>query len=142
MNPALATPVPPVCGAPCDVDPTQTGEAQNSAAYLEIGGDVPVAIIADTEPFLQALQFDVLPEGPQIDGLVGAGALGRARLELDYISSPTRAVFSCEEDAPRSVCWSASRCPQLPDHDHQHLCFDLPAHGLPASCIPSVCPSN
>ena len=24
MNPALATPVPPVCGAPCDVDPTQT----------------------------------------------------------------------------------------------------------------------
>jgi hypothetical protein len=142
MNPSLATPVPPVCGAPCDVDPTQTGEAQNSAAYLEIGGDVPVAIIADDEPFLQALQFDVLPEGPQIDGLVGAGALGRARLELDYISSPTRAVFSCEEDAPRSVCWSASRCPQLPDHDHQHLCFDLPAHGLPATCIPSVCPSN
>jgi hypothetical protein len=142
MNPALATPVPPVCGAPCDVDPTQTDEAQNSAAYLEIGGDVPVAIIADDEPFLQALQFDVLPEGPQIDGLVGAGALGRARLELDYISSPTRAVFSCEEDAPRSVCWSASRCPQLPDHDHQHLCFDLPAHGLPPTCIPSVCPSN
>jgi hypothetical protein len=142
MNPALATPVPPVCGAPCDIDPTQSGVAQNSAAYLEIGGDVPVAIIADDEPFLQALQFDILPEGPQIDGLVGAGALGRARLELDYISSPNRAVFSCEEDAPRSVCWSASRCPQLPDHDHQHLCFDLPAHGLPPTCIPSVCPSN
>jgi hypothetical protein len=139
MNSALA---PPVCGAPCDVDPTQSGEAQNSAAYLEIGGDVPVAIIADDEPFLQALQFDVLPEGPQIDGLGGAGALGRARLELDYISSPTRAVFSCEAHVPRSVCWSASRCPQLPDHDHQHLCFDLPAHGLPATCIPSVCPSN
>jgi hypothetical protein len=139
MNPSLVS---PVCGAPCDVDPTQSGEAQNSAAYLEIGGDVPVAIIADDEPFLQALQFDVLPEGPQIDGLVGAGALGRARLELDYISSPTRAVFSCEEDAPRSVCWSASRCPQLPDHEHQHLCFDLPAHGLPPTCIPSVCPSN
>jgi hypothetical protein len=138
-NPSL---VPPVCGAPCDVDPTQTNEAQNSAAYLEVGGDVPVAIIADDEPFLQALQFDVLPEGPQIDGLVGAGALGRARLELDYISSPTRAVFSCEADAPRSVCWSASRCPQLPDHEHQHLCFDLPAQKLPPTCIPSVCPSN
>jgi hypothetical protein len=142
MNPLLATPVPPACGAPCDLDPNASGEAQNSAAYLEVGGDVPVAIISDNEPFLQALQFDVLPEGPQIDGLVGATALGRARLEIDYLSSPARAVFSCEEDATRDVCWSASRCPQLPDHDHQHLCFDLPAHGLPASCLPSACSSN
>lgn len=137
-----AAPVPPVCGEPCDVDPNHTGEAQNSAAYLEIDGDIPVAIISDSEPFLQALRFDVLPEGPELDGLVGAAALGRARLEIDYLSSPARAVFSCEADATRDVCWAAARCPQLPDNDHQHLCFDLPAHGLPASCVPSGCPAN
>jgi hypothetical protein len=142
MNPSLATPAPPVCAAPCDLDPNASGETQNSAAYVEIGGDVPVAIIADDEPFLQALQFDILPEGPLIDGLVGAAALGRARLEIDYLSSTPRAAFSCEEDATRDVCWAASRCPQLPDRDHQHLCFDLPAHRLPATCLPSLCPSN
>ena len=142
MNPSLATPVPPVCGAPCDLDPNASGEAQNSAAYLEIDGDIPVAIIADTEPFLQGLRFDVLPEGPELDGLGGAGALGRARLELDYLSSPARAVFSCEEDATRDVCWAAARCPQLPDKNHQHLCFDLPAHYLPPSCVPTQCPAN
>ena len=138
MNPALAT----VCVEPCDYDPNHTGEAQNSAAYLEINGDIPVAIISDSEPFLQALRFDVLPEGPELDGLVGAAALGRARLEIDYLSSPARAVFSCEADATRDVCWAAARCPQLPDHDPQHFCFDLPAHRLPASCIPSACPAN
>jgi hypothetical protein len=142
MNPLLATPVPPICGSPCDVDPNNSGEAQNSAAYLEIGGAIPVAIIADSEPFLQALRFDVLPEGPELDGLVGADALGRSRLEIDYLSSPARAVFSCEPDAARDVCWSAARCPQLPDRDHQHVCFGLPAHGLPAACQPSGCASN
>jgi hypothetical protein len=142
MNPLLATPVPPICGAPCDIDPSNSGEAQNSAAYLEIDGDIPVAIISDEEPFLQGLRFDVLPEGPELDGLVGASALGRARLEIDYLSSPTRAVFSCEEDATRDVCFAAARCPQLPDRDHQHLCFDLPAHGQAASCAPSECAPN
>ena len=142
MNPSLANPVPPICGSPCDFDPDHTGEAQNSAAYVEIDGAIPVAIISDSEPFLQALRFDVLPEGPELDGLVGASALGRARLEIDYLSSPARAVFSCEADATRDVCWAAARCPQLPDNDHQHLCFDLPAHGLPVSCVPSGCPSN
>jgi hypothetical protein len=129
MNPALGA-----CGQPCDVDPTNSGEAANSAAYLEVSGQIPVAIISDDEPFLQGLRFDVLPEGPEIDGLLGANALGRARMELDYVSSSTRAVFSCETDASRAGCWAAARCPQLPDHSAVHYCFGLPAHTLPARC--------
>jgi hypothetical protein len=125
-----------LCGARCDLDPNNAGVAQNSSAYLEMGGDIPVAVISDGEPFLQGLRFDVLPEGPELDGLVGAAALGRARLELDYLSTNPRAVFSCETDAPRDVCWAAARCPQLPDHSSVHYCFDLPAHGLPPTCAP------
>jgi hypothetical protein len=68
--------------------------------------------------------------------LVGAAALGRARMELDYQSQSPRAVFSCETDATRDVCWAAARCPQLPDHGTVHYCFDLPAHGLPPTCAP------
>ncbi len=96
---------------------------------------IPVAVISDDELFLQGLRFDVLPEGPELDGLVGANALGRSRLELDYLSSPSRAVFSCETD-DREVCWAAARCPQLPDRSSVHYCFGLPARGLPASCAP------
>jgi hypothetical protein len=123
-----------LCGAPCDVDPDNTGEAANSAAYLELSGQIPVAVISDDEPFLQGLRFDVLPEGPELDGLVGANALGRSRLELDYLSSPSRAVFSCETDAPREACWAAARCPQLPDHSSVHYCFGLGPQELPATC--------
>jgi hypothetical protein len=129
---------PALCGAPCDVDPDNTGEAANSAAYLELGGQIPVAVISDDDKFLQGLRFDVLPEGPELDGLVGANALGRSRLELDYLSSPSRAVFSCETDAPRDACWAAARCPQLPDRSSVHYCFGLEPHGLPASCVPDA----
>jgi hypothetical protein len=125
-----------ICGAKCDLDPNNAGVAQNSAAYLEISGQIPVAVIADEDQFLQGLRFEILPEGPELDGLVGASALGRARLELDYPSSPSRAVFSCETDAPRGACWAAARCPQLPDHSSQHYCFGLPAHGLAPTCAP------
>jgi hypothetical protein len=125
-----------LCGAPCDVDPNNTGEAANSAAYLELSGQIPVAVISDDEMFLQGLRFDVLPEGPELDGLVGANALGRSRLELDYLSSPSRAVFSCETDAPREACWAAARCPQLPDHSSVHYCFGLGPQTLPATCAP------
>jgi hypothetical protein len=127
-----------LCGAPCDVDPDNTGEAANSAAYLELSGQIPVAVIADEDDFLQGLRSDVLPEGPELDGLIGANALGRSRLELDYLSSPSRAVFSCETDAPRDVCWAAARCPQLPDRSSMHYCFGLGLHGLPASCVPDA----
>ena len=138
QNQVVAAPAPALCGARCDVDPNNTGEAANSAAYLEISGQIPVAVIADDDEFLQGLRFDVLPEGPELDGLVGANALGRSRLELDYLSSPARAVFSCETDAPREVCWAAARCPQLPDPSSVHYCFGLGPHGLPASCVPDA----
>ncbi len=127
------------CVQPCDTDPSETSLALNSAAYLEIGGAVPVAVVDDAEPFLQSLRFDIRPEGPDIDGLVGAAALGAARLELDYLNDTPRAIFSCEPNVPRDACYAAARCPRLPDNDHEHLCFGLPAHGLPAMCAPSGC---
>ena len=135
QNKMVSPPAPGLCAAPCDLDPNNRSEAANSAAYLEIGGQIPVAVISDDDPFLQGLRFDVLPEGPELDGLVGANALGRSRLELDYLSSPSRAVFSCET-GDREVCWAAARCPQLPDRSSVHYCFGLGPQRLPASCAP------
>jgi hypothetical protein len=127
------------CVQGCDLDPSEPTNPLNSAAYIEIGGVIPVAVVDDAEPYLQALRFDIRPEGPDIDGVVGAAALGAARLELDYLNDQPRAIFSCEANTPREACWAAARCPRLPDHDHLHLCFGLQAHGLPVACAPSGC---
>jgi hypothetical protein len=131
------------CVQPCDTDPLDTSKAQNSAAYLELGrapGDeMPVAVIDDTEPWLQGLRTDIRPEGPEIDGVIGAGALGGARVELDYRSSSPRAIFSCDGQTDRQICFAGARCPRLPDQESQHACFNLPLHGLPATCAPSGC---
>ena len=123
------------CVQPCDTDPRAADEAQNSAAYVEVGGGVPVAVIDDGEPWLQGLRFDVRPEGPDLDGVLGAGALGPVHLEIDYRSSQHRMIFSCD-GAPRDACWAAGRCPRLPDKTQKHVCFGLGAHGLPQTCVP------
>jgi hypothetical protein len=127
------------CTQPCDTDPASPSESMNSAAYLEVGGDVPVAVVADAEPFLQSLRFDIRPEGPDIDGLVGTAALGAARVEIDYLSDTPRAILSCELTTPREACYAAARCPRLPSLDYQHLCFGQPLQGLPLTCAPSGC---
>jgi hypothetical protein len=128
------------CVQPCDTDPSETSEALSSAAYIELGGAVPVAVVDDAEPFLQSLRADIRPEGPDIDGLVGAAALGAARLEVDYLADTPRVIFSCEVGASTDTCYTAARCPRLPDQSSLHLCFGLPASGLPTKCAPSGCP--
>jgi hypothetical protein len=127
------------CVQVCDTDRAESDKAQNTAAYVELGGTIPVAVVGDTELYLQALRADIRPEGPEVDGLVGAGALGGARLELDYRSEQVRAIFSCEPDVQRPACYAAGRCPRLPDHEQKHVCFGQQAHGLPARCTPSGC---
>jgi hypothetical protein len=133
---------PTACTEPCDNDVREPDKSQNSAAYLELAGPqtpIPVAVIRDDEAYLQGLRFDIRPEGPELDGVIGAAALGRARLEIDYVSGPSRAVFSCEPGVPREECWAAARCPRLPDASYRHLCFGLASHGLAPSCAPSGC---
>jgi hypothetical protein len=127
------------CFQPCDADVRENSKAQNSAAYLEVGGAIPVAVIDDSERWLQGLRLEVRPEGPELDGVLGAAALGLAQVEIDYRSKPRRLIFSCE-GAARDACWAAGRCTRLPDQSQQHLCFGLPAHGLPQKCVPSGCP--
>jgi hypothetical protein len=126
------------CAQPCDTD-RGTGLPHTSAAYLEISGNVPVAVVADAHLFLQSLRFDIRPEGPELDGIVGVAALGRSRVEIDYRSSPVRAIFSCEAGAPRGECWAGARCPRLPNQGDVHFCFGLGPHTLAPSCAASRC---
>lgn len=129
------------CALPCDRDPRAPDKAQNSAAYIELGGDIEVAVVEDREPFLQTLRHEIRPEGPEVAGLLGAGALRDARVELDYRGQPARAIFSCEPDAPPERCRALGRCPRLPGPGQVRACFGLPPHGLPGMCdnLPTSC---
>jgi hypothetical protein len=121
------------CALPCDQDPTK-GRSQDSAAYLELAGALPVAIVADGEQLLQTARAEVRPDGPEIDGLLGAGALALARVELDYRSPTARAIFSCEAGATTTDCRTVGSCPRLPSLGQTHTCFGLPTHALPQIC--------
>jgi len=131
-----------VCALPCDQDPRTDGRAQNSAAYIELGGDLPVAIIDDGDPLLTGRSAQIFPDGPQIDGILGAAALRSARVEIDYRGQPARAIFSCAADATLVACRSIGRCPRLPGAGQTHTCFGLPTHALPGICdnLPAECP--
>jgi hypothetical protein len=122
------------CALPCDLDPQDQERAQNSAAYLELSAPVDVAIIEDTNFLLHAVRTEVRPNGPEVDGFLGAAALATARVELDYVSPQPRGIFSCQPGAPAEICRAVGRCPRLSGLGQRHICFGLPAHGLPNLC--------
>ena len=103
------------CALPCDLDPREPSRAQNSAAYLELPSDIEVAIVDDTNFLLHAVRTEVRPAGPEVDGFLGAAALASARVELDYVATQPRGIFSCEPGSPpASCCRAVARCPRLP----------------------------
>jgi hypothetical protein len=142
-----------LCALPCDREGRAGTLAENSAAYLELEGQIEVAVIDDETPFLQGIRAEVRPQGPEVDGLVGARALARTHLEIDYFNPDPRAIFSCEPyvitatnvpamPAPIADvgvssglgCRAVGSCPRLPDGTQTHRCFGLLPHGLPKIC--------
>ena len=55
-----------------------------TAAAVDLTGPIAVAVVPDDHPLLQSLRDELRPERPELDGILGAGALGRLRVELDY----------------------------------------------------------
>jgi hypothetical protein len=126
------------CAQPCDTDPQASGAAFNAAAYVEIDRDLPVAIISDETPFLQAVRAEVRPAGPEVDGFLGADVFSDTTLELDYQSNPTRAIVSCA-GGTSATCRVSPRCPRLESSSEEHACFGLAPMTLPSTCAPSGC---
>jgi hypothetical protein len=131
------------CALPCDRDRSSSdpARAESSAGYLELAGPIEVAVIPDTDPVLQGIRAEVRGYGPEVDGILGAGTLAAARLEIDYRGNTARAIASCPDAAAATdagttgaSCRAVGRCPRLPSRGPQHVCFGLPPHGLPAMC--------
>ena len=119
------------CFQPCDVS---SGVALPAAAYLEIGSDLPAAIVSDTSDLISNLNED-FPSGAQVDGVIGTEALAGIRIEIDNVSQPQgRLVAACEPGADRQTCWAAPTCLGLSGSDQTHTCFGLSSRGLAPAC--------
>jgi hypothetical protein len=68
-------------------------------AIVEISEPVPVLVVADSNPTLQALRTELRPDRPEVDGILGADALRSLELDIDYAHD--RLVARCTD---RSVC--------------------------------------
>lgn len=124
------------CAQPCDQDTRAAGSprpARNSAGYVELGGTLEIAVVDDQAEFLQFLREEIRPEGPDIDGVLGASTLSGTRLELVYRDSPSRLVFSCLQGDP-ATCRAVGRCPRLPGLGQVHNCYGIQNHRLPRMC--------
>lgn len=45
---------------------------------------IPVLVVSDTEPTLQALRAELRPDQPEVDGILGTDALRGVELDIDY----------------------------------------------------------
>ena len=119
------------CFQPCDVS---AGVALPAAAYLEIGSDLPAAIVSDTSDLISNLNED-FPSGAQVDGVIGAETLAGTSFEIDYVSQPQgRWVAACLPGADRQTCWASPRCYGLSSSGQKQMCFGLPPLGLAPNC--------
>jgi hypothetical protein len=121
---ASATPdpaMPRVCLEDCDSE----GSGLTSAAYLELGGTLPVAIVSDGSRVILDLNPN-LPFDGYVDGIVGTAALTGTRFEVDYLSlgrSKARVVARCEPGVERDRCFNLGRCERSVGSSASAECF-------------------
>jgi hypothetical protein len=123
----------------CDTDLREPSKAQNAAGYVEMGGNVKVAIIPDGSAVLQTVRAEVRQQGPQIDGFLGTDVLAQTTMEIDYGASSPRVVFSCQPGLERAICLASPRCARQASPGDVHSCFGLPPLSLPD---PKDCPAE
>ncbi len=110
-RPAPVSPCPCADGAPfC-----------TTAAVVELSGAFDVVILPDDSALLQSLRFELRPDLPEIDGLIGTQALARLALDFDYPNN--RLVARCTDDTTclarpavrgRASLGEIANCPNLP----------------------------
>ena len=94
-----------------------------AGASVELDADVPVAIVADTSPVLQGIRDELRPNTADVDGFLGASALGHFRVDMDNPNG--RLIFRC--NVGQEGCRTVPRIVEASD------VLDLPA------CVAGTC---
>jgi len=71
-------------GMNCPCKDGSTFCAVPAVVELTPPASIPVLVVPDTEPTLQALRTELRPDQPEVDGLLGTDALRSAEIDVDY----------------------------------------------------------
>jgi hypothetical protein len=78
---------------------------------------IPVLVVPDTEPTLQALRTELRPDQPEVDGLLGTDALRSAEIDVDYPHD--RLIARCTQPG----CLVRPQLTQATDRCQINLCI-------------------
>ncbi|MFH0902526.1 MAG: hypothetical protein V2A73_18000 [Pseudomonadota bacterium] len=113
---------------PCEYDQERCAAASSVVVDATATSEdfVPVAVIRDTEGFLQGVREEVRPGLADVDGLIGIDILRRFVVDLDYPGG--RLIFRHRaEPAPGVTIWPAISSPEAAAHRLNH-------------CLSATCP--
>jgi hypothetical protein len=128
---ALANQDTGACFQRCD---SSAGKVVSTHPYLELGGQLVVAVVSETSDIILSLNADVAAK-PAVDGIIGAATLAGAHLRIDYPADPQgRVIASCLPGATRDTCFAAPGCPGLSEQGQEHSCFGQPPRGYAPVC--------
>jgi hypothetical protein len=94
-------------------------------------GGLPVLVVADSDPTLQALDVELAPGEPQVDGILGTSALAGLELDIDYPSN--RLLGRCPDRAtctPRPELCTPNGC-STDERVQVQNCLGVPADPSP-----------
>jgi hypothetical protein len=86
-------------GADCPCDDNDTFCSAPAVVELAPPTQLPVLVVPDDNPTLQALRTELRPDRPEVDGILGTSALAALELDVDYANA--RVLARCTD---RSVC--------------------------------------
>lgn len=81
-------------------------------------GAIEVLVVDDGEPMLQALRTELRPDQPEVDGILGTGALRSAEIDVDYPHD--RVVARCTDP---QRCKTRPQLAQLEDRCQINRCM-------------------
>jgi hypothetical protein len=93
---------------------------------LEPATGIPVLVVADTDPTLQALRTELRPDRPEVDGILGTSALEAMELDIDYTHD--RLLGRCVD---RTTCGARAALPDRAARSYVNGCLD----GLPGPIV-------
>jgi hypothetical protein len=95
---------------------------------------IDVLVVPDTDDTLQALRTELRPDQPEVDGILGTGALRAAEIDVDYPHD--RLIARC----PDGNCCARPQLAQEADRDQINRCLAGQPVACPVTPLPLATP--
>ena len=126
-----------VCGSPDRCDDRD----QPASPHIELAGGLNAWLADDSVAILQAVNEDIRPTLPDVEGVIGSEVLSRLEFRVDYPNS--RVIARCATGAtgcrvyPRLACYGLVFDCGLRGNEADRVCQEFLPTGLSKACQPS-----